>query len=246
MTRTDPYFSVVMPYHAAPRMLAEHFWTMENLPSAIIDNVELVICDDASPDPISLPGGFTALRAQLLRIEPPHVRWSHRCATNIAAHHARGEWFIVTDMDHIVPSGSWRILMRLHNQGKLNPDTVYTFMRHNADGSPYKPHPDSWLIHRTKWALMGGYDTRYRGHYGQNAAFMDRVRHHAGNTVELDVSLTRYSRDDIRDASMPPSFGRKSDVDRNAIARLRREFDAAGTYYAPGEVIPHVRVYPKC
>lgn len=243
MTRVDPVFSIVMPYHAAPNMLAEHALTSERLPPRLAEMVEYVICDDASPEPIEEPNHF-GTKLSLYRIEPPHVRWSHRCATNIAAHHARGEWLLVTDMDHLVPSGTWRILERLHAANALNPEKVYTFQRHNADGTPYKPHPDSWLISRRMWEKIGGYDQRMRGHYGQNSAFMDRVRHHAGDTVALLASLTRYTREDIADASMPTGFGRKSNDDRNAIAKLRREYDAAGTYWDRQPVIPHVKVYP--
>lgn len=243
MTLTDPVFSVVMPYHAAPVMLEIHGLETRMITVGQCDRIEFVICDDASPVPIAPPPKFSA-RLQLYRIEPPHVRWSHRCATNIAAHHARGEWLLITDMDHLVQARAWQQLFTAHHAGKLEHDRVYTFTRRNIDGTPYKPHPDSWLISRRMWNIIGGYDTRYRGHYGQNAAFMDRVRNHAGLTIELPIALTRYTREDIPDASMPVDFGRKSPDDRNAVATMRRQFHADGTYWKPGEVIEHSKVYP--
>lgn len=233
-----------MPYHNAPLMLARHVYNCEGLPDYLREAVEVVVCDDASDTPIRPPGGFSTCRLQLFRIPPPHVRWSHRCATNVAAHNARGEWLLITDIDHVVPTVTWKQLAARYRSGELRADMVYNFRRHNTDGSEYKPHPDSWLIHRSMWRKIGGYDTRYRGHYGQNAAFQDRVAHHAGQVHTLYESLTRITRDDIADASMPVEFGRKDPKDRVIIGGLRAKFRSNGTYYAPGAIVYHERVYP--
>lgn len=235
--------SLVMPYHAAARMLQVHANTLVDLPSFITDEIDVRVCDDASHVPIDpMTFAFVACVGGFYRIEPPHVRWSHRCATNIAAHHATGEWFLITDVDHVVSEMAWRRLLALWANGELNPATVYTFKRENRDGSPYKPHPDSWLIHRTMWAKIGGYETRTRGFYGQNKMFMERVAHYAPS-VQLPVTLTRYTREDIGDASMPEHFGRKSDKDRAAIASLAAQFKRDGTLYRPGDIIPHSTVF---
>lgn len=244
MTRCEPIFSLVMPYHAAPRMLARHGKEWTAIPRRLRDHIEAVVCDDASPgEPIYLPDPGEPLFT-LLRIPPPHIRWSHRCATNVAASHARGQWLLITDIDHVVPVDTWNALDRYEAQGTLDPSRVYTFERVNTDYSPYKPHPDSWLIHRTMWAKIGGYDTRYRGHYGQNMPFKMRVRHHAGDTIQLDWPLLRFTREEISDASMPVEFGRKTPEDRHAVADMAMRFQAAGTFYQPGEIVPHVQVYP--
>jgi len=243
MTLTDPVFSVVMPYHNAPTMLRAHVRETWNIPVGQADRIEYVICDDASRVPIAPPVGLCT-RMSLFRIPPPHIRWSHRCATNVAASHARGEWLLVTDIDHVMHARGWQRLFTLRHKGELKYDVVYTFERENVDGSAKKSHPDSWLISRRMWDIIGGYDTRYRGHYGQNAAFQDRVTNHAAEVVRLPITLTRYGREDIADASMPEEFGRKSDVDRAAVGAMRRQFREAGTYWQPGEVVDHVRVYP--
>src|SRR5690606_14032616 len=126
-------------------------------------------------------------------------------------------------IDHVVPRDTWAFLMDpWPNAGRLRTDVAYTFERVNADGSAYKPHPDSWLFHKSLWLQIGGYDERYRGHYGQNMPFIERVRRHA-KTYQLPVPLIRYSRDDVPDAS-ERVLTRKSPEARAAIANLRHEF----------------------
>lgn len=236
--------SLIMPYHSAARMLQVHANTLVDLPKFLYDEIDVRVCDDASPTPIDeMCFAFVPCVGGFYRIEPPHIRWSHRCATNIAASHATGEWFLITDMDHVVSVDAWRRVLALWANGDLDPATVYTFKRENRDGSPYKSHPDSWLMHRTMWKRIGGYDTRYRGHYGQNMPFKLRVNFHARTQVELPIALTRYTREDIGDASMPVDFGRKSERDRQAIHALQAKFGREGTFYKPGDVIPHTTVF---
>lgn len=78
MTRTNPIFSLVMPYHAAPLMLRRHVFDTASLPPHLYEAVELVVCDDASAEPIRPRDDFLMCRAQFFRIPPPHIRWSHQ------------------------------------------------------------------------------------------------------------------------------------------------------------------------
>lgn len=233
MTRHRPVFSVVMPYHNNPGMLAKHYEAFRAWPEDVKRAVEIVICDDASDEPTfpyTYPYGAVVLPSvRRFRIPPPHIPWSHRVATNVAAHEARGYWLVVTDIDHVVPLETWRYLMD-DGRPTLRTDTAYRFERRNADGTPYKSHPDSWLFHVSLWAQIKGYDERYRGHYGQNMPFIERVAHYAP-TETLPVPLIRFSRDDIPDAS-ERVLTRKSPEARRAIADLRSKFKREGTFYA--------------
>jgi len=225
-------FSLCMPYHDNPGMLQRHYDRLAALPDDIKRGIELVVCDDASAEPATYPDRNIGVSVRLFRIPPPHIPWSHRCATNIAVGEARGRWFVVTDIDHVVPRDTWAFLMDPRpNAGFLRTDIAYGFERVNADGTPYKPHPDSWLFHKSLWLQIGGYDERYRGHYGQNHPFMERVRRYSPTTVRLPVPLIRYSRDDIPDAS-ERVLTRKSPEARAAIAALKRKFLTNGTFFA--------------
>lgn len=234
-------FSLCMPYHNNPEMLRLHYNVLAALPDVLKRGIELVVCDDASDERPPEPVTQLVPPVSIFRIPPPHIPWSHRCATNVAASHARGYWLLLTDIDHLVPSQTWAYLMSPH-RAPLKTDVAYTFTRQNMDCSEYKPHPDSWLIHTSLWRSIGGYDTRYRGHYGQNWPWIERVAHHARKTEQLPVPLIRVSRDDIPDAS-ERVLTRKSQEARDAISGLRRAFKRDGTYFAHQPIVPHERVY---
>lgn len=236
--------SLCLPYHNNPRMLAAHYRSLEALPAFLRAWIELVVCDDASDPAEAMPLPPFALNAQLFRIPGPHVPWSHRCASNIAAKHARGEWLLMTDVDHLVPDKTWRYLAQnfalLRAGGR---DRTYTFNRENFDGSPYHYHPDSWLLHREHWERLKGYDERYRGHYGQNYAFIQRVEHY-GPVERLPTALVRVSRDDIPDAS-ERVLTRKSTEAKSAVAAIRRRVTADGSFFADTRyTAPYERVFP--
>lgn len=225
MTRVP--FSVVMPYHNNPRMLAKHYDLWAAFPDRIKRAFEVVICDDASDEPATYPARDIGVPVSIFRIPPPHIPWSHRCATNIAAREAKGSWLLITDIDHMVPLSTWEYLTDDKRQ-TLCTDRAHTFMRRNLDGSDYKSHPDSWLFHVSLWSQIKGYDERYRGHYGQNYAFIQRVAHYA-LTDRLPVALIRVTRDDVPDAS-ERVLSRKSEDAKSAVAMKRREIVAEGTF----------------
>lgn len=239
-------FSVCMPYHNAPEMYALHQRTAVHLPRFIRDEIEYVICDDASAEPCPAPmvwRGLHAVPFSVYRIPPPHIPWSHRCATNIAARHALGKWLIITDMDHLIDEGAWRHLFML-DADVLKEDTIYSFGRQEVSGAYKQPHPDSWLMTAAMWDKIGGYDTRYRGHYGQNGPFIDRVNDSARRDTLFGCRLTRIDRKLVADASMPDDYPRKSNEARAAIAELRARFHAEGTYYQRSAIVPHEKLYP--
>lgn len=239
MTR-NPAFSLCYPYHNNPRMLAQHYDSYVGYPPEIARGLELVVCDDASEDAerATYPEEFLRWLGErgeyphvsIFRIPPPHIPWSHRVASNIAAHESRGKWLLMTDIDHIVPLGTWRFLMDDDRRPRLATDRAYRFERRNVDGSTYKSHPDSWLFHRSLWDQIKGYDERYRGSYGQNMAFINRVEHYC--PIEcLPVPLIRVGRDEIPDAS-ERTLPRKSPEARETIRLLRRKHTLGGTFYA--------------
>lgn len=233
-----------MPYHNNPVMLAMHYTLLRSLPDDVKRGIEVVICDDASDEPAFYPAEDIGVPVRIFRITGDHVPWSHRCATNIAAHESRGFWLVVTDIDHLVPLETWRYLMDDHRRPPLRTDRAYWFARRNLDGGEYKPHPDSWLFHCSLWDQVKGYDERYRGAYGQNYPFIQRVAAYA-RTDHLPVPLIRVSRDDIPDAS-ERVLTRKSDEAKKAQAMRRRDIMREGSFYRDTRLSAAYQEVPKC
>lgn len=212
--------TLCMAYYMNAGMLAEQFRRLRALPQEIKDQIRVIVVDDGSPEgpakgePLGLP-----LEVYRIGVD---VRWNQDAARNIAAHHAQTQWLLLTDMDHIVSISAWRRIL-LH---KLHKTNVYRFSRTTLepDGkeTPYKPHPNSWLLTRKMYDLIGGYDERFAGHYGTDAEFRDRADR-TTTIVMLDEHLIRVPRETIPDASTTTYQRKGAPEDIGALARIKAE-----------------------
>lgn len=213
-------FTLVMAYYENAGMLRAQFEYMNCLPDPIRHALHLVVIDDGSPT-------APALDAWLGRPPPPlgsaalwrmgvDVRWNQDACRNIGVREAPSQWVLLTDMDHIVPCGTWERLMG----HKLDKHAVYRFGRISAPNmEPYKPHPNSWAMTRKKYWAIGGYDEALAGNYGTDGDFLTRARGAAGELTELPEVLVRYPRDVIPDASTT-TLERKNLEDKRRVLDL--------------------------
>jgi hypothetical protein len=212
--------TLCMAYYQNAGMLAEQFRRIRSLSPELRDQICVVIVDDGSPDgeaqgePIGCP--LSIYRIQV------DVRWNQDAARNIAAHNAPTQWLLLTDMDHIVSMPAWKRVL----EEKLHKENVYRFSRTtlepNLKETPYKPHPNSWLMTRRMYDQIGGYDERFAGHYGTDAEFRDRVARTAA-IVMLDEHLIRVPRETIPDASTTTYVRKGAPEDAGAIQRIKAE-----------------------
>jgi hypothetical protein len=211
--------TLCLPYYLNPGMLAEQFERIRALPADLRDRLCVIAVDDGSPHS-EAQGEEIGCPLSIFRIDID-VRWNQDAARNIAARHADTQWLLLTDIDHVVPRGTWeRILLK-----KLDKSAVYRFSREtlHPDGTitPYKPHPNSWLMTRTMYETIGGYDERFAGYYGTDADFRNRVNLTAP-VMMLDETLIRVPRETIPDASTT-TYLRKQPEDSEGMRRIRAE-----------------------
>ena len=212
--------TLCMAYYRNGGMLREQLRRIRKLPKALKDQICVIVVDDGSPDG-GAQGEKIGCPLAIYRIDQD-VRWNQDAARNIAVEESDTQWLLLTDMDHIVSLDAWkRVLDR-----KLNKMLVYRFSRTtlepNLKETPYKPHPNSWLMTRRIYDLVGGYDERFAGHYGTDAEFRDRVVQAA--VVEmLDEHLIRVPRETIPDASTTTYVRKGAPEDVGAIARIKAE-----------------------
>lgn len=225
--------TLVLPYYRNPDMLARQYANIAALPADVRGALQLIVVDDGSPKtPAFPPGGVkTAAEAvaelgiagfQLYRVEVD-VRWNWLTCRNIGVEKAKTEWVLLTDMDHLTPEDTLRRI----TEHKLNPRKAYRFSRLDLpDLTPYKPHPNSWLMTRELFDKIGGYDERFSGFYGTDGEFRDRVRANA-EVVMLDQPLIRVPREVVPDASTT-TYLRKQPEDHDGVTRIRARIAAEG------------------
>lgn len=212
--------TLCMAYYQNAGMLKEQLARIRALARKLLDQICVIVVDDGSPDG-EAAGEQIGCPFSIYRIDVD-VRWNQDAARNIAVANSNTQWLLLTDMDHIVSQGAWsRILER-----KLHKMMVYRFSRAtlepNGKITPYKPHPNSWLMTRAMYDLIGGYDERFAGHYGTDAEFRDRVAKTTAIEM-LEEYLIRVPRETIADASTRNYVRKGAPEDSGAIARIKAD-----------------------
>lgn len=226
--------TVVLPYYENAGMLAAQYAHFRQLPDDVRQVVNLIVVDDGSPKaPAFAPGDVKTNPEALAELEietfqlyrvDVDVRWNWLTCRNIGVEKSTTQWVLLTDIDHVVPEKTFR---RITEQ-KLDPTNAYRFSRVDApDLTPYKPHPNSWLMTTTLFDKIGGYDERFSGFYGTDGEFRDRVRANAKTIIILDEPLVRYPREVIPDASTT-RYLRKQPEDHAGVTRIRAQIAAEG------------------
>jgi len=227
-------FTLVMAYYDNPNMLIEQRRRWTELPDRIAQALHVVIVDDGSPRwpardilPLNTWGNHPASRygsVQLFQMKQD-VPWNQDACRNLGVKFARTEWVLLTDMDHVVPRGTWDRLMF----GPLLNKAAYRFARVSMpECLPYKYHPNTWAMRAKCYWQCGGYDERLAGNYGTDGDFLIRVR--ARLAIEdLPQTIIRYPREVIPDASTTTLERKRADEKDN----IRRLVGARGPDWKP-------------
>lgn len=192
-----------LPYYLNQGMLDRQIDSIASLPASLRAAMEMIVVDDGSPDKPAPKWRDPGCPFRIYRIGVD-IPWNQDAARNIAAHEAQARWLLLTDIDHLVPFNTWRTLDSM----KLDKQSVYKFGRrmtleedgHKPKVSEYKPHPNSWLMTRSKYWEIGGYDERFAGNYGTDADFRDRIQA-VTPILPLALDIWRVPRETIPDAS---------------------------------------------
>lgn len=214
--------TLILPYYDNPTMLLEQIRVIGSWPEKIRNRWSLIVVDDGSPDaPASeafkhIPDGELPVLTSLYRLTVD-IPWNWIGARNRGVERCGTEFFLMTDIDHLVPAETARKLVEAYH----DPKTGYRFSRVSApDLSPYHPHPNSWFMTKTHFDRVGGYDERFSGGYGTDKEFMNRVTSRSRRVVILDEVLIRVGREVIPDASTT-RYERKTAKDAERKARVR-------------------------
>lgn len=231
--------TLVMPYYENPGMLQAHYDALMRMSPKVKDLLQIMIVDDGSPDnPAFPPKSDLVMSVAIFRITVD-VRWNQDAARNIGVAHAQTNWVLMTDIDHMVPEPTWKLLLERDH----DPGTVYRFRRVSApDMEAYKSHPNTWLMTRKMFDACGGYDERFAGYYGTDGDFRDRVQARAP-VVMLKECIIRVPRQVIPDASTT-RYLRKQPKDGVNLARIKHARSELEDPSPLRLTFPYEQVYP--
>jgi hypothetical protein len=214
--------TLVIPYYDNPTMLEEQQRQWLKYPKELSRRLHVIVVDDGSPRwparpyvwPTDLELGSFRLYRTLV-----DVRWNWLFCRNLGVSEATTEWVLMTDIDHVMPTKTLAFVL----DAKLSPRKAYRFSRVDAPNkTPYKPHPNTWLLTCAQFDKIGGYDERFSGFYGTDGEFRRRVQDNSEDIVVLPQVMVRYPREVIADASTT-TYGRKEAIDRTNVRRISLE-----------------------
>jgi hypothetical protein len=210
--------TLVLPYYDNPTMFVAQQQAWREYPDALKELLQVIVVDDGSPrwparDYVRDTGVPLSLYRTLV-----DVRWNWIFCRNLAMSKATTEWVLMTDIDHVMPT---KVLGSIVTR-KLDARVAYRLSRVDAPKmTPYKPHPNTWLMTRMLFDVVGGYDETFSGYYGTDGDFRRRVERVA-RIVVLPDEMIRYERSVIADASTT-TYTRKEQKDRENVVRIVQE-----------------------
>lgn len=156
-------------------------------PEEVRRHLEFIVVDDHSDQPLSIDR--TGLNLRQFRVDDD-VDWNMPGCRNLAAMHANSPWLLYFDCDNVLSAPQAALLHA--GLGRLDPRKLYVFGR-SIDGQLVDPHINSFLISRSGFFAVGGYDEDFAGHYGyEDVLFRNMWRRHMDGEILLtDLVLTQ-------------------------------------------------------
>lgn len=139
------------------------------------EKVELILVDDGSNPPLGQYPPFTIYRHNI------PAQWTQPAARNYGVKQAKGEYLLVTDIDHIIPYSLIKVGLEttydfikfkrevavLNKDGEFvqSEEAVksYGYKKFEDRGFHIPPHTNSFIIKRDLYLSLGGVSEKYVG-----------------------------------------------------------------------------------
>ena len=222
MDKRGRLVSLVYAYYDNPEMYLRQVEEWDAYPEDAKRKVSIYVTDDCSTksplrDIKEVPSGINIKRFELTKKVP----WNWLACRNLGAKVSKSGWLLLTDMDHLVSVKNMNRIVHIIKGRRVKSDWLYLFTRQDAPNlTHYKPHNDSYLMTRSLYWSIGGYDEELAGHYGTSGRYRIRAYERSNGQKRLKIPLIRYPREVIPDASTT-EFPRKGEGrDPKVISRI--------------------------
>ena len=236
--------TMMYSYYDNPNMLIhqQHKAWMQ-YPDEIKKRIVIKVVDDCSPQwPAvdAVVAGDPGYEFHLYHVLVD-VPWNMDHARNLMASRAKTRWLFMSDMDHLLPVDSILSIFSLLDKGVFKEWSYYTFSRVDAPNrTPYKDHPNTYLMSRELYWKVGGYDESFAGFYGTDGHFRRALAYHSDGGMKLKgIDIIRYPRSVIADASTT-TLDRKKGREREKSSKYK----AMAKYNLENGIRPKVLSFP--
>jgi glycosyltransferase involved in cell wall biosynthesis len=134
-----------------------------NYAPELLDRLQFVIVDDGSPikfELAHLKGTKFPLNLKFIRIMED-IPWNQGGARNLGVVYASSEKVLLTDLDHYFTESALENLLRQ----KVHRNVIYKMARYRQD-KLIRCHPNTFLLCRSRFLELYGYDEEFSGNYG--------------------------------------------------------------------------------
>lgn len=177
-----------------------------HLASFVAPNIELILIDDGSIPPLEPIIRCASIPFSLILYSTnDQTPWTQPRARNIGGRISSGDYLVFFDIDHIITPEIISLAASFEGDKfhwRRKPGNIDGTGKLDAIELPASPgesfneiHPNSFVIKKTIWEKMRGYDEGFCGNYGgDDVDFLQRFQHlvRIGEAKSSDVMGTGY------------------------------------------------------
>jgi hypothetical protein len=203
--------TIYFPYYNQPTVLEFVLKNYLKFSKEIREKINILIVDDGSEifPAIDVINKFTNLQSELnitLYRITIDIKWNQPEANNLAISKIETEYFVRLDIDHFFDETNIKNLLKLNPQK----NEFYSFNRisvsTNNEIEVKRPHPNSYLMSKKNYDIIGGYNEYFCGNYGDDIDFLPRaekiLKRVLLNNVTINVLLWGGTKNLSRDLSI--------------------------------------------
>ncbi len=142
----------------------------EAFDDSIKERLKIIIVDDGSKHPVSLPD--VNLDVSLLRVRV-NIPWNNSGARNLGACYADTEKIILADIDWIFPPETLQTCL----DADIDDNTFVVFESYRSDRKTWynSVHPSLYCVKKQTFFKYGGYDESFCGFYGEDLFYRKHI-----------------------------------------------------------------------